>query len=120
MMDWGAISEFLKILLQLANVVVLGYALYKFLNRPHDTLADEVKKLKDEITRLNVTIEKMQQSLDSSHEKHRDQDRTNKVFKRVFILLANFEVRYCQETGFEHTADLVQTKKELEEYLAGE
>lgn len=120
MIDWSVFSEFLKVVLQLANVVVLAYALYKFFNRPHDTLADEVKKLKEEIARLNVTIENMQRSLDSSHDKHREQDRTNKVFKRVFILLANFEVRYCQETGFEHTDDLVQAKKELEEYLAGD
>lgn len=120
MIDWAAFSEFLKIALQLANIVVLGYALYKFLNKPHDTLADEVKKLKEEIARLNVTIENMQRSLDSSHEKHREQDRTNKVFKRVFILLANFEVAYCQETGFEHTEDLKAAKKELEEYLTGD
>lgn len=120
MIDWTAVSEWLKIVLQLANVVVLAYALYRFLNRPHDTLADEVKKLKEEIARLNVTIENMQRSLDSSHEKHREQDRTNKVFKRVFILLANFEVAYCQETGYVHTEDLKEAKRELEEYLAGD
>lgn len=119
-MDLNSFSEILKVLLQIANVVVLGYALYKFLNKPHDSLADEVKKLKEEITKLNLTIEKMQQSLDASHSKHREQDRTNKAFKRVFILLANFEVRYCQETGFEHTDDLIQAKKELDEYLAGD
>lgn len=119
-MDFNAISGFLTVFLQIANVIVLGYALYKFLNKPHDSLADEVKKLKEEITKLNVTIEKMQQSLDVSHNKHREQDRTNKAFKRVFILLANFEVRYCQETGFEHTDDLIQAKKELDEYLAGD
>lgn len=120
MVDWSALSEFLKVLLQVANVVVLGYALYRFFNRPHDTLADEVKKLKEEIARLNVTIEHMQRSLDSSHEKHREQDKTNKVFKKVFLLLASFEVTYCQETGFEHTEDLKAAKKELEEYLAGD
>lgn len=116
----SSILPVLQVVLTFGNICVLGYALYKFLNKPHDSLADEVKKLKEEITKLNLTIEKMQQSLDASHSKHREQDRTNKAFKRVFILLANFEVRYCQETGFEHTDDLIQAKKELDEYLAGD
>lgn len=106
--------------LAFGNIVIMLYALKTFLAKPHDTLADEIKKLKEEVAKLNVTIERMQKSLDASHEKHREQDRTNKVFKRVFILLANFEVAYCQETGFEHTEDLKAAKKELEEYLTGE
>lgn len=114
------VSEWLKVILQIANMIIIGYGLYKFLNKPHDTLEDEVKKLKEEIVKLNLTIKDMQKSLDSSHEKHRVQDRTNKVFKRVFILLASFEVAYCQETGYLHTEDLKEAKKELEEYLAGE
>lgn len=114
------IQSYLSVFLSSANLVVLGYALYKFTKKPHDSLADEIKRLKEEIAKLNLTIERMQKSLDASHEKHREQDKTNKVFKRVFILLANFEVAYCQETGFEHTEDLKAAKKELEEYLAGE
>ena len=119
-MNVTTILPVFQLALTFGNICVLAYALVKFLNRPHDSLADEVKKLKEEITKLNLTIEKMQQSLDASHSKHREQDRTNKAFKRVFILLANFEVRYCQETGFEHTDDLIQAKKELDEYLAGD
>lgn len=110
----------LQVTLTFGNICVLLYALFKFLNKPHDSLSDEIKRLKDEIAKLTITCERMQKSLDASHEKHREQDRTNKVFKRVFILLANFEVTYCQETGFEHTEDLKTAKKELEEYLAGE
>lgn len=119
-MDITTVLPIFQLILTFGNICVLAYALFKFLNKPHDSLADEVKKLKEEITKLNLTIEKMQQSLDASHNKHREQDRTNKAFKRVFILLANFEVRYCQETGFEHTDDLIQAKKELDEYLAGD
>ncbi len=114
------IKDWLQVILQISNLVIICYGGYKFLNKPHDSLVDEVKKLKEEIVKLNLTIKDMQKSLDSSHEKHRVQDRTNKVFKRVFILLANFEVAYCQETGYLHTEDLKEAKKELEEYLAGE
>ena len=114
------IKDVLQVVLQILNLIIICYGGYKFLNKPHDSLADEVKKLKEEIVKLNLTIKDMQKSLDSSHEKHREQDRTNKVFKKVFILLANFEVAYCRETGFENTLDLDKAKAELEEYLAGE
>lgn len=119
-MDVQTILPILQMILSFGNICVLGYALFKFLNKPHDSLSDEIKKLKEEIAKLNLTVERMQKALDASHEKHREQDKTNKVFKRVFILLANFEVAYCQETGFEHTEDLKAAKRELEEYLAGE
>lgn len=114
------IKDMLSLVLQFANLIIIIYGGYKFLNKPHDTLAEEVKKLREEIVQLKVTIKDMQKSLDSSHEKHREQDRTNKAFKRVFILLANFEVSYCQNTGYEHTEDLKKAKDELEEYLAGD
>lgn len=113
--EWKDISG---LILQLFNLIIIIYGGYKFLNKPHDTLADEVKQLKEEITKLNLTIEKMQDSLNVSHDKHREQDKTNRVFKRVFILLANFEVTYCHETGFAHTEDLEKAKRELEDYLA--
>ena len=115
-----ALLPYFQTVLAFGNLCIMLWALKTFLSKPHDTLADEIKKLKEEVAKLNATIERMQKSLDASHEKHREQDRTNKVFKRVFILLANFEVAYCQETGFEHTEDLKAAKKELEEYLTGE
>ena len=111
---------YLQTFLAFGNLIIMLWALKTFLSKPHDSLSDEIKRLKDEIAKLNLTIENMQKSLDASHEKHREQDRTNKVFKRVFILLANFEVAYCQETGFEHTEDLKNAKRELEDYLAGD
>ena len=115
-----SLLPYLQTLLAIGNLVIMLWALKTFLSKPHDSLADEVKKLREEIVQLKVTIKEMQKSLDSSHEKHREQDKTNKVFKRVFILMANFEVAYCQETGFEHTEDLKEAKKELEGYLAGD
>jgi hypothetical protein len=36
-MSIQAISSTLGLILQLANVVVIGYGLYKFLNKSHDT-----------------------------------------------------------------------------------
>lgn len=114
------ISSGLGLLLQVGNLIIIGYGLYKFTRKPHDTLSDEVTKIKEADAKRDVEIEEIKKSLDASHNKHRDQDKTNKVFKKVFILLANFEVAYCQETGYSHIEDLKEAKRELEEYLAGE
>lgn len=119
-MDIQAISSYAGLILQFANIIIIGYGLYKFLNKPHDTLEEKIIALEKRIGALEVLLKDIQKSLDASHEKHREQDKTNKVFKRVFILLANFEVAYCQETGFEHTEDLKEAKRELEDYLAGD
>ena len=111
---------YLQTFLAIGNLVIMLWALKTFLSKPHESLADEVKKLREEIVQLKVTIKEMQKSLDASHEKHREQDKTNKVFKRVFILLANFEVTYCQDNGYDNVSELKEAKKTLEEYLAGE
>lgn len=115
-----AVKDYLQIVLQLINLLVIIYGGYKFLNKPHNTLEEKFTALEKRIDALELLLKDIQKSLDASHNKHREQDRTNKVFKRVFILMANFEVSYCQNTGYSHTEDLKQAKKELEEYLAGD
>lgn len=105
--------------LQCINLLIICYGGYKFLNKPHDTLADEVKAIKEKQVALEVEIKEVEKSVDASFVKHREQEKTNAVFKRVFMLLANFEVAFCLHTGYEHTEDLVKAKEELDEYLAG-
>ena len=112
-------SEWLKLLLQVANVVIIGYGLYKFLHRPQDTIQEEIKKIQAKQVAHDLLIKEMQKELDASFEKHREQERTNAVFKKVFLLLANFEVAFCLHSGYEHTEDLTKAKEELDNYLAG-
>lgn len=110
---------YLQTILAACNITIIAYTLFKFLRKPHDTVTEEVSKLRQEVIELKLEIKGLKESMDTSFEKHREQGRTNAVFKRVFMLLANFEVAYCQETGYLHTEDLREAKKELEEYLAG-
>lgn len=112
-------SEILKIVLQIANVVIIGYGLYRFLNKPHDTLADEVKEIKEMLIEQKTEIKEVKKSLDSSHEKHREQAKVNATFKSVMLSFVHFEIGYCLHTGYDHQEDLLQAKKELEEYLTG-
>ena len=118
-MNLAAFSELLKVLLQIANVAVLGYALYKFLNKPHTDLETRV-------TTLEIELKDTRQSLLQGNDKFRDledrfqeQKKTNSTFKSVMLSFVNFEIAYCIHTGYEHQEELMKAKAELENYLSG-
>ena len=113
------VATIMQLMLSGINLFLFFYAFIKFLNKPHDTLVTEVKQIKEHQVEQDLTIKEIQKSLDASFDKHREQEKTNNVFKRVFMLLANFEVAFCLHTGYEHTEELVKAKEELDQYLAG-
>lgn len=113
------IKDIMSLLLQIANLIIIAYGGYKFLNKPHDTLSDEVKQIKEKQVAQDLTLQEVKKELNASFDKHREQEKTNAVFKRVFMLMANFEVAFCLHTGYDHTEDLVKAKEELDKYLAG-
>lgn len=118
-MDMNAFSEMLKIFLQVANVVVLGYALYKFLNKPHDTLEAKVEQLSRQVDELNIKLKEVNESLHQGNDKFRQQEETNATFKSVMLSFVNFEIAYCLHTDYPHTSELMDAKEELESYLTG-
>lgn len=118
-MDLNGLSEFLKVFLQVANVIVLGYALYKFLNKPHDTLETKVEQLSRQVDELNIKLKEVNESLHQGNDKFRQQEETNATFKSVMLSFVNFEIAYCLHTDYPHTAELMDAKEELESYLTG-
>jgi len=118
-MDLNGFSEILKVLLQIANVVVLGYALYKFLNKPHDTLENKVEELSRQVDELNVKLKEVNESLHHGNDKFRQQEEMNTTFKSVMLSFVNFEIAYCLHTNYPHTEELLEAKSELETYLTG-
>ena len=112
MIDWNALSEFLKIVLQLANVVVLGYAAYKFFNRPHDTLETKVEEIKKRVD------EEVEESLHQGNDRFRKQADLNEVFINCMLAFIDFEMAYCSATGYKDTEDLEMAKSTLRKYLA--
>ena len=117
-MDLQTFSEILKVLLQVANIAVLGYALYKFLNKPHDTLETKHEELKKRVDEHDVKIREVEKSLHQGNDKFREQDETNATFKSVMLAFVDFEIAYCLHTSYEFTDDLMRAKKELQDYLS--
>lgn len=117
-MDLQAFSEVLKVLLQIANVVVLGYALYKFLNKPHDSLETKHEELKKRVDAHDVKFKEVEESLHHGNDKFRNQKDLNEVFINCMLAFVDFERAYCAHTGYEDTDDLDRAKEVLQNYLA--
>lgn len=118
MIDWSAFSDFLKVLLQLANVVIIGYALYKFLNKPHDTLEQRHEELKKQVEEQGVQLKEVKESLHQGNDKFRKQADLNEVFINCMLAFIDFEMAYCSSTGYKDTEDLETAKSTLRKYLA--
>ena len=117
-MDLNSFSEILKVLLQIANIVVLGYALYKFLNKPHDTLETKVEELKKRVDTHDLKFKEVEDSLHQGNDKFRKQDELDEVFINCMLEFIDFEMAYCSATGFKDTEDLESAKTTLRKYLA--
>ena len=113
------LSSGLGLLLQLANIIIIGYGLYKFLNQPHDTLEAKHEALEKRVDKHDSKIEDIEESLRKGNDKFREQEETNASFKSVMLSFVNYEIAYCIHTGYEHTEDLMNAKHELEKYLSG-
>lgn len=112
------ISSGLGLFLQIAQVATILFAVYKFTRRPHDTLSDKYEDLRTRVDKIELLLADLKKSLDASHEKHRQQDKTNATFKTVMLAFIDFEIAYCLHTDYEFTDDLLRAKKELQDYLA--
>lgn len=113
------ISSALGLFLQFANIIVIGYGLYKFLNKPHDTLEEKHEELVKRVDKHDAKIEDIEESLLKGNDKFREQDETNATFKSVMLSFINFEIAYCIHTGYDNNEDLINAKNELESYLSG-
>lgn len=101
----------LQMILAFGNICVLGYALYKFLNKPHDTLED---KLNDHELRIKALEASNKQSDDFFNE----QNDTNEVLIRSVFALLEFEVHYCETEQKPISKNLEKAKDDLHDYLA--
>ena len=113
------VSEYLKVFLQIAQVITILFAVYKFTRKPHDTLEEKHKALEKRVDEHDVKIKEVETSLKQGNDKFRKQEETNATFKSVMLSFINFELAYCANTGYEDNQDLLDAKRELNEYLTG-
>ena len=110
-MNITALLPFFQLVLTFGNICVLADALFKFLNRPHDTLEDRVNA-------HDVEISEIKKSLLQGNDRFREQDDTNEVLIRSVFALLEFEVHYCETEHKPISKNLEKAKDDLHEYLA--
>ena len=107
-----SILPILQLVLTSANIIILAYAFFKFLNKPQDTLNTRVTLLETELRDIKA-------SLVQGNDKFKEQEKTNATFKSVMLAFVDFEIAYCLHSNYEFTEDLMKAKKELQEYVSG-
>lgn len=110
-MSVSTILPILQMVLATGNICVLAYALFKFLNRPHDTLEDRVNA-------HDVEIREIKASLLQGNDRFREQEDTNEVLIRSVLALIEFEISYCITEHKDPSKDLERAKEDLHNYLS--
>ncbi len=105
------IQSFLSVILSSANLIVLGYALYKFTRKPHDTLDQR-------ISACEVEIKNIKESLNHGQDKFRDQDEAIRVLIHSTLALIEFEIQYCLLEHKDMSDSLKKAKDDLHSFLA--
>lgn len=117
-MTLDGFSEILKVILQIANVAVLGYALYKFLNKPHNTLEAKVNEHEIEIKDIKQSLLQGNDRFREQENSNKEQERTNEVMQTCMLALIDFELAYCIHSNYTDTEDLIKAKDVLRRHLA--
>lgn len=110
-MNVTTILPFFQLILAFGNICVLGYALYKFMNKPHDTLEDRVNA-------HDVEIKEIKSSLLQGNDRFREQEDTNEVLLRSLLALIEFEIQYLLQENKPISRDLEKAKDDLHNFLS--
>lgn len=111
MNDIQAVLSLLQVILAFGNICVLGYALVKFLNRPHNTLEERVNA-------HDVEIREIKEILRQRNDRDKEQEDTNEILLRCTFALLEFEVHYCETEQKPISKNLEKAKDDLHDYLA--
>ena len=105
------ILPLLQMILAFGNICVLGYALIKFLAKPHNTLEDRVDALEHDMNEVKARLLK-------GNDRFREQDETIQVLIHSVLALIEFEIQYCLIENKPMSKDLEKAKESLHTYLA--
>lgn len=97
-------------ILDFAELVMLGYALYRFTRKPQDSLEKRT-------TTLEVKVEEHERKLRQGNDKFWTYGSVMETLVRCTLALMKFEVHYCETEHKEISEDLVTAEKELNECL---
>jgi len=117
-MNTQSVLPLLQTILAFCNIAIIGYGLYKFLNKPHDTLEAKHEELKKRVEEHDVKLKEVEESLHLGNDRFRQQKDLDEVFINCMLAFIDFERAYCAHTGYDETEDLERARETLQRYLA--
>lgn len=101
----------LQLLLAVGNLGIMVFALTKFIAKPHEDLTSRV-------TKLEVRVDDVEESLKQGNDKFREQSQTNEVIIHSLLALIEFEMSYCLTEHKPMSAGLEKAKEDLHNFLS--
>lgn len=110
-MTFTDVVDLVSKLITLGTFIMMLWALKTFLQKPHNSLEERM-------TKVEVKVDGIDESLKQGNDKFREQAEFNEVFIRCMLGFVTFETNYCLNTGYKQNEDLLKLKELLEMYLA--
>ena len=110
-MNTQTLLPILQLLLAVGNLGIMVYALTKFIAKPHEDLTSRV-------TKLEVRVDDVEESLKQGNDKFREQGQTNEVIIHSLLALIEFEMSYCLTEHKPMSAGLEKAKEDLHNFLS--
>lgn len=101
----------LEIFLAFCNVCIMLAIFKAFIMRPHNNLEERIQK-------VEVKVEEVQDSLKQGNDRFREQKQMNEVLVNCMLAFIDFEIAFCQSSGYANSTDLMKAKSILQDYLA--
>ena len=117
-MNTSTILPVLQTILAFGNICVLGYALMKFLNKPHNTLEDKVNDHETQIREIKQSLHQGNDRFREDEERLETHEETFGVILHALLALIEFEIQYCYEEKKPITEELKRAKDDLHSYLS--
>lgn len=113
---------YMDLILKFANIVIIGYAAYRFTKRPHDSLQERVTALEDKVEKLengaDLRQKDIEKQLRQGNDRFRSISNVLEVLLTCTLALINFEVHYCESEHKDISEDLEDARKILNKMLA--
>lgn len=111
--------EIMAFVVGLCGFVLTILNIYDKQNTLKKNAAEPFNNLKARVDAHDVEINDIKAALKLGNDRFREQEETNATFKSVMLSFVNFEIAYCLHTDYPHTEELMDAKRELEQYLTG-
>ena len=113
-----SLLPYLQVILAFCNICIMGYELFKFLNKPHTNLESRVSTLELEIREQKQSLLQGNDRFREQDEKFKEQEKTNGVLTHSILALIEFEVHYCETEQKPISKNLERAKDDLQDFLA--